>query len=140
MIKNAAALTEIRQQWGGVRMLRVRVQRLTVGSAVASLGSVLTLADIAHNLPFLHACAVLNEVLEQLRDEGAFHCKARTLGALVKASAGSLEWVDLPGVEQMVRDRNALAHGGTLLGRAQCWEYLDLVERQFLAWGIMPRQ
>ena len=139
MIKNAAVLTEIRHQWGGVRTLRVRAQRSTVNSADANHVWVATLADIAHNLPFLHACSVLNEVLEQLRDEGVFHCKARTLGALVKASAGSLEWVDLPGVEQMVRDRNALAHGGTLLSRAQCWEYLDLVERQFLAWGILPR-
>lgn len=139
MIKNAAALTEIRQQWGGVGMLRVRVQRSTVNSADENLVWVHTLADIAHNLPFLHACSVLNEVLEQLRDEGVFHCKARTLGSLVKASKGSLEWLDLPGVERMVRDRNALAHRGELLGRAQCWEYLDLVERQFLAWGILPR-
>lgn len=139
MIKNAAALTEIRHQWGGVGRLRVRVQRASVGSAGAENGWVPTLADIAHNLPFLHACSVLYEVLEQLRDEGIFQCKARTLGALVKASNGALEWVDLPGVEQMVRDRNALAHRGTLLSRAKCWEYLDLVERQFLAWGILPR-
>lgn len=137
MIKNAAALTEIRQSWGGARMLRVRVQRSIVGTVAAGPGTAQALADIAHNLPFLHACAVLTDTLAHLRDEGVFPSRTRTLGTLVRASTGALEWLDRPAVDRMVRDRNALAHRGAVLGSAECWEYFDLVERQLTAWAIL---
>ena len=137
MITDVAALADIRQSWEGARMLRPRVQRGLVGVVGAGAGTSVLLADIAHNLPFLHACSVLNDTLEQLRDEGVFRSKKRTLGALVAASTGSLVWLDRTAIDRMVIDRNALAHDGAVLARATCWQYIALIEQQLGAWSVV---
>ncbi len=137
MINDAAALTDIRQSWEGARMLRLRVQRGLAGLVGAGAGTSVLLADIAHNLPFLHACSVLNDTLEQLRDEGVFRSGQRTLGALVEASTGSLVWLDRATIDRMVIDRNSLAHDGVVLARAACWQYIDLIEQQLRDWAIV---
>ncbi len=137
MINDAAALTDIRQSWEGARMLRLRVQRGLAGLVGAGAGTSVLLADIAHNLPFLHACSVLNDTLEQLRDDGVFRSGQRTLGALVEASTGSLVWLDRATIDRMVIDRNSLAHDGVVLARAACWQYIDLIEQQLRDWAIV---
>lgn len=87
MIRDATALAEVRQSWGGVEALRSRLQV----SAFASVGVLggsfpFVLANAAHNLPFIHAYAVLNDVLEQRAAEGHFNCKSIFLGELLKKS------------------------------------------------------
>lgn len=52
------------------------------------------LANAAHNLPFIHAFSVLNDVLEQLASEGHFNCGSHFLGELVKKSEDALPWQD----------------------------------------------
>lgn len=95
VIRDTTALAEVRQSWAGVEALRSRLQV----SAFASVGVIggrfpFVLANAAHNLPFIHAYAVLNDVLEQLADEGHFTCKSIFLGKLLKKSEKALPWQD----------------------------------------------
>jgi len=94
----------------------------------------------AHNLPFVHACAVLNEVLRQLRDEGRFACDGRTLGALVGASKDQLPWCDFVATTELVKRRNEVAHDAKLVPRGECWQYIDAIKAQLLAWGVLQSE
>ena len=78
MIRDAGVLSEIRRNWDGVELLRDRLKASAFASVAGKGGRFpFILADAAHNLPFIHACAILNDVLEQLRDEGHFKCRCR---------------------------------------------------------------
>lgn len=93
MISDTVVLAEVRKSWQGATIIR---ERLTVGliAAVGSLDGIFPhfVADAAHNLPFVHACSVLNDVLEQLAKEGHFNCGSWHLGALVDKSKKALPW------------------------------------------------
>jgi len=74
MIRDAHALENLRQSWNGVGLLRSKIQGALLGSFAMGSPFALSIANAAHNLPFLQACAVLNDVLAQLRDEQHFRC------------------------------------------------------------------
>lgn len=74
MIKDAVALREIQMQWDGAVALRGKIQRHLFASSGIGGTYPAFAADCAHNLPFLHACSVLNIALEQARNEGVFAC------------------------------------------------------------------
>jgi hypothetical protein len=135
MIKDLAAIAAIQNDWGGIAGLKDKIFRHMFISG-PSAGSVF-LADCAHNLPFLQACSVLNDVLEQLRDEGLFQCKGRTLGVLVRAASAALPWVSHNAVLAVVSARNDLAHRTIVHTRADCWHYIDIVETELRNWKII---
>ena len=137
MIKDNNALQEIRQQWDGVVALRQKIHRNLFASVGFGGGFSHFTADCAHNLPFLHACSVLNDALEQMRDEKVFLCKSRTLGNLVKAAKQQISWVNYAEVKKLVKGRNGLAHHAALLPRSDCWHYLDVVETELRNWSII---
>ncbi len=135
MIKDAAVLDRVQKEWASVSVLSGRIKvNLFAGFGHFSH----FLADCANNLPFLHACSVLNEALLQVRDEGVFQCKARTLGALVKAAEHNLTWADYTAVKEMVKKRNELAHKGVLCSRKDCWRYISVIETELRGWSILP--
>ncbi len=137
MIKDKNALQEIRQQWDGVVALRQKIHRNLFASVGFGGGFSHFTADCAHNLPFLHACSVLNEALEQMRDEGVFTGKGRTLGTLVELAQNQVSWVNYSAVTIMVGKRNDLAHRAALLPRGDCWRYLDVIEAELRNWSII---
>lgn len=137
MIQNTIVLEDVRQEWGGVEALQSKLKRSAFASGIGGRFP-FALADAAHNLPFIHACAILNNVLEQLRDEGRFPCGERTLGALVNASKDEISWLDYALIkDKIVKDRNDIAHHGKLLGRGKCWEHIDAVKAELSGWGIL---
>ncbi len=138
MIRDATALAEIRQSWAGVEVLRSRLQ-VSAFASVGALGGTFSfvLANAAHNLPFIHAYAVLNDVLEQLADEGHFSCKSIFLGELLKKSEKVLPWQDFALVSTGAGLRNDVAHRGQLLDRSDCWKYVDAVKVELSAWGVL---
>jgi hypothetical protein len=138
VIHDAIALAEVQQSWAGVEALRARPQRSAFAS-VGFLGGVFpfALANAAHNLPFIHAYAVLNDVLEQLAAEGHFSCKSIFLGELLKKSEKALAWRDFTFIAEGARRRNDVAHRGQLLERGDCWRYVDAVKAELSAWGIV---
>lgn len=138
MISDPDVAEEMRRAWSGVRSLHNKVQRGILGS-FAGGSSVILIADIAHNLPFLCSCSVLNDVLLHLRDEGRFQCNKRvkTLGALLSASEDALPWLDLPLIKKCVDRRNDLAHRSVILPRSECWQWIGAVEAQLVAWDVI---
>ena len=94
------------------------------------------LANAAHNLPFIHAYAVLNDVLKQLADEGHFNCKSIFLGELLKKSEKVFLWHDFALVSTGAVRRNDVAHRGQLLDRRDCWKYVEAVKVELSAWGV----
>jgi hypothetical protein len=138
MIRDGITLTEVQKGWAGVELLRERLQR----SAFASQGVIggsfpFALANAAHNLPFIHAFAVLNDVFEQLASEGHFSCKRHFLGALLKSSEKALPWCDFTLINAGAKLRNDVAHHGHLLERGDCWKYVDAVKAELSAWRIV---
>lgn len=138
MIQDPLALAEVQASWAGVEALRARLQR----SAFAAAGFLdgvfpFALANAAHNLPFIHAYAVLNDVLEQLADEGHFSSTSIFLGELLKKSEKALPWRDFDLIAEGAGRRNDVAHRGQLLERGDCWRYVDAVRAELSAWGIV---
>ena len=100
----------VRKSWAGVEGLRDKLQRSLLGSFAEGASFALFAADAAHNLPFVHACAVLNDVLNQLKQEGQFQSKSIFLGALLDSSKSKLPWKNLPVIQEAVARRNDVAH------------------------------
>lgn len=137
MIQDPTAAKEIQASWQGVRTLKDKTSAAITGSVAMGGTFTIFIADAAHNLPFLHACSVLNETLIQLRDEGHFKCQKFFLGALVKSSVKNLPWTNYPLIEEVVEKRNKVAHRGKILPRADCWRYIDAIENELLAWKVI---
>jgi len=137
MIKNAKVLATVRKNWAGVEALRGSLDV----SAYAAIGGgglfPFRLSNAAHNLPFLHASAVLNDVLEQLAKEGYFECEERALGKLLRASEGVLSWKNFALMMALLDRRNALAHRGKVFDRTESWKYVDAIKVELTAWGVL---
>jgi len=128
----------IKEDWNGVELLRNKLKR----SAYASTGMMggtfpFALANAAHNLPFIHAYSVLNEVLIALQNEGHFVCKSMFLGKLLQASENALPWNDFSTIEAGVGRRNDVAHRADLLERGECWKYVDAIKLELSSWDII---
>jgi hypothetical protein len=138
VIRDSVTLAEVQSGWAGVEILRGRLQRSAFSSRGVIGGSFpFALANAAHNLPFIHAFAVLNDVLEQLASEGHFGCKSHFLGALLASSEQALPWRDFRLIRAGAELRNDVAHRGRLLERGDCWKYVDAVKAELSAWGII---
>jgi len=140
VIKDLSTLSEIQSEWQGVENLRKRLKVDAMASfAMPPLGGdyPFALGKAAQNLPFIHACSVLNEVLIALEAEGHFVCKSRFLGALVKSSKQVLPWINYSLIEKVVDERNGVAHRGELLEQEVCWKYVDAIRIELVNWRVV---
>jgi len=138
MIRDTNTLSEIQKDWNGVEILRNKLK----ASAFASRGIIggtfpFALANAAHNLPFIHAFSVLNEVLIALEKEGHFKCKSIFLGKLLEESESKLPWCDFATIKIGVERRNDVAHRADLLERKESWKYVDSIKKELSSWGII---
>jgi len=138
VIKDSNTLFEIQKDWSGVEKLRSKLQV----SAFASMGVIggifpFALSNAAHNLPFIHAYSILNEVLITLEKEGHFKCNSIFIGKLLGASEKALSWNNFSTIETGVGRRNDVAHRADLLERKECWEYVDAIKLELSSWGIV---
>jgi len=137
MISDPIALQELQQSWDGVRGLLGKVRSTLNATLFEGSYYVIGIADVAYNLPFLHACSVLNEVLLQLRDEGHFKCGRITLGDLIHASQHLLPWNDFAFIKAIVDKRNDVAHRSIIVPRDDSVKYIEAIERELLSWKII---
>jgi hypothetical protein len=139
MISDQVILSEIRNNWTGVESLRTRLQVSAFASKGLGGSGVFpfVLLNAAHNLPFLHAYSVLNEVLIQLVKENRFSCKSIFLGALLEKSKNALPWINFSLVKTGADRRNDLAHRGQLLERSDCWSLIDHIKLELLNWKVL---
>jgi hypothetical protein len=136
MIANTQVLGDVRQSWNGVRELRQRVA-IAVPYGVIAFPGLIFIADVPYNLPFLHACGVLNDALEQLAMEQSFAYKGRNFGPLIDASVSILPWTKLPLIREAKDRRDGLAHRGVIVHRDDCLRYIDVIEAELVKWGIV---
>ena len=94
MIQDEATLTELRSEWATVVVARNMVARNLAASSfgIGSIGPSHIFRNFAYSLCLLFAFSVLEHVLLQLRDEGAFSSKTTQLGDLMHASKDALTW------------------------------------------------
>jgi len=137
MISDLIALRELRDSWAGVRQLRDKVKACLLGSFAQGASFAIHIADITHNLPFIQAFSVLNDVLLQLRDEGHFECSSIFLGALIESSKNRIPWTNFELVREGVDRRNGVAHHGDIVPRGDCWKYIDAIEVELVAWNVI---
>lgn len=137
MIHDTTVLKEICESWGGVIILREKY-KAAIGGSISTGGLfAIFAADAVQNLPFIHACSVLNEALLQIAKEGGFKCKSIFLGKLVDDSKSVLPWINYSLVREIVEKRNDIAHRGKVIPRADCWKYIEAIETEFRAWTII---
>ncbi len=135
MIRDRQAKSEIAQDWRVVRKLCEGSHHQWFVPGAGMINE--TRPEDSYNLPLVLAYAVLDRVLRELRDQGEFTCKAWQLGAKMGASKNALPWQDYDPVDDGRDARNDLAHQAKLLSKADCLRFIDAVESELKAWGIV---
>jgi hypothetical protein len=122
--------------WEGVRKLERKFANLTW---IVPGGSGITESrpDESYNIPFVLAYAVLDQVLTQPQNEGVFKSKNLLLGNKMHASRNRLPWQDYDKVYSGKEERNDLAHEAKLVAKADCLAYIDAIEVELKAWGVI---
>ena len=137
MITDPTVLQDARDGWEFVRSSR----NVIVGNcnmATMALGfNQAGIRDLCFNLLLMSAFSVLEDVLQQLRDEGKFLGRDNRLGPLMGNSRSALPWVDWPLVDDGCNDRNDSVHDRTYLAHAKCRDYIAAIERELVAWGVL---
>jgi len=138
LIRDSVTLAEIQREWAGVGALREQVQRSTfVSNGFAGGIHPTPLVNTAYTLPFIHAFAVLNIVLEQLKSEEHFVCNSHILAELLQCSEKALPWCNFRLIRAGVKFRNNVVHRGLALDRADCWKYIDAINIELTSWRIL---
>lgn len=140
MITDSAKKNDINQQWASIRLLcRDSHRQAAVGGAGGIVEVNETRPESFYNLPFVLAFAVLDEVLKILIDEGKVQCQRKNpyLGEKMDASKGVLPWQNYALVERGKAARNDLAHEAKLLSKSQCIAFIDGIEADLKAWGVL---
>jgi hypothetical protein len=136
MISDLKVKAEVAQQWDALRALcNSRRSYYLPGAGQITE----TPRDTFYNLPLVLAYAVLDQVLDELMGQGAFpKPKGRLLlGAKMEASRVDLPWIGYSLVEEGRVARNHLAHRAKLRTQADCFRFIDAVESELKAWGVI---
>ena len=137
MINNAQAKRLIAQKWEAVRKIErsLSIQPIVPGTGIVDMSAPIE----SYNLPFVLAYAVLDDVLSQLHDQGEFRCSSREpmLREKMCASRNILPWQDYGFVDLGRKDRNKLAHEAKLVPKPDCIAYVDAIETELKAWGVL---
>ena len=140
MIKDAEDRESIVAQWKTVRRYEAMMKTNTLGAFAD--GALLTpdFLNGCNTLVCIFAFAVLERVLRILLREGA--CPEPPEGrtgfkALMNSSQTALPWVDFALVAEGRDERHKAAHGLKIIPRADCWRYINAIERELVAWGVL---
>lgn len=137
MIKDEKTRKRLEDEWRSVCLLQSKIKTALLGGFATGGKLAIFAADAAHNLPLIHAFAVLNNVLVAFRDQGTLSCSSDYLKSLLKASKGKLAWVDYDEIKNGVERRNDVAHRSEVLPRVDCWKLIDAIEIELKEWGIV---
>lgn len=139
MVKDQAKLGNIRASWETVRIVQEKVRaNLNAAMVIPVLPQTDEFRNLVHSLVLIYAFSVLEDTLLQLRDEGLFACRGRELKRLMEDSKEVLPWVDYAKVDTGRDKRNGVAHRRQYIPRAECWDYIDVIENELVAWKVLP--
>ena len=134
---DSAVKSDIARQWTALRKLCRSSHRQGIAPGVFINE---TPPEEIYNLPLVLAYAVLDEVLSALISQGTFACRDWTLGAKMGASSkpgSGLQWKDYDLVARGKEARNDLAHEAKLLAKADCFRFIDAIEGELKARGLI---
>jgi len=82
---------------------------------------------------------VLDQVLGELMDQRTFQCAKRKplLGDKMVASRNHVPWQNYTLVETGKNARNDLAHEAKLVGKSDCFAFIDAIETELKSWGVI---
>ena len=136
VVSDEAVLDEVRRTWGTVRILQARVRANLFAGMGIFRGVTRGFWDLSHSLVLLFAFSVLEDLLKQVRKEQKLKCGYQ-LGAMMHKSQSVLSWTDFGTVDEGRECRNSLAHDQVIPPRADSWKYINAIERELIAWGIL---
>jgi hypothetical protein len=133
MIKDAEKLKQIERQWTTVVLL----SNWSQGYAIAGIND--QPADEFYNLPLFLAYLALGDFLAQLNLEQPYLPKdaRHHLGERMRYSRERLNWRDFNLVNEGRKARNELAREGRLVSKQRCLQYIEGIEAELHAWGIV---
>lgn len=137
MISNPLVLADVQAKWSAIRAL---TSNGITGAQIPGVYITFPQKDPRFsNLPFLLAYAALEQVLEQLAYEGAIAAPVGrpTLYNRLASTQHELTWVSFDTVDEGRLRRNDLAHDATLLNEHECQRFIDAIEKELLAWGVV---
>jgi len=134
MIRDRKTKLEIAQDWRGVRKLCKAGHRTWMVPGTGSITE--TRPEDSYNLPLVLAYGVLDRVLNKLSDQGAFP-KEWNLGPKMATSQNVLPWQNYDLVDNGRVARNDLAHKAKLSSKADCLRFINAIEAELKAWGII---
>jgi len=137
MIKDEEILKNIRSEWTTVRdtweLIAGNIRFSFAGGGFTSN----RFRCISYSLTLLFGFTVLENVLQQLRDEGRFQCDKQGIKNLMKASRKSVKWIDYDLVNEARNRRNDVAHHQKWIEIKDCKRYLDAIEVELQGWHII---
>ena len=139
MIKDAAEKQNVIDEWHGVRKAHAKIKTHLLAAFAGGRGLAVSgdFPDLCHCLLLPFGFSVLESALKQLKREGVFSCGRWNVGPMMEASKLALPWSDYDLVDEARRHRNEFAHQQTICPRKRTWEYLDALEAELIAWGIL---
>ncbi|MGH8527018.1 MAG: hypothetical protein ACREXY_23280 [Gammaproteobacteria bacterium] len=135
MITRLLALQNAQASWEAVRLAQSRVE---INLNSAALQTSHEFKNFAYNLVLVFAYAVLEDVVRQLQHEGAIPSQRQRFKDLLADSQSVLSWRDFTSVDEGRQRRNDIAHRRFFIERADCWRYIDKIEDELIAWGVVP--
>ena len=135
MLSDQRTKSEISRDWGVVRSLCTGSHRQWQVPGGPFINE--TRPAESYNLPLVLAFAVLDRVLNEFRDQDTFSCSKWQLGNKMAAARNALPWQNYDLVDEGRNKRNEIAHEATLFSKPDCLRYIDAVEAELKAWGLV---
>jgi len=83
---------------------------------------------------------VLEDALKELHLEGKFSSGSANLGSLMKSSRAHLPWSNFNDVDSARERRNEIAHDQKLVSPTECKSFLNAIEDELVAWGVLQHE
>jgi len=135
MINDPIAKNEILENWKGVNKLKNSFHIVHLYPGAGLIGN--STPQEFYNLPFILAYTVLDGVLEQLKNEGVFSCNTWMLGVKMEKSRDKIPWNNYDLINSGKNARNDLAHKAITINKTDCLKYIEAIETELKAWGIL---
>lgn len=137
MIRDAQALASFTQEWDALRRSQGKLQINITASFARGAWFLPQIADSIYALLLPFGFSVLEHVLQQMRDEGAFASKSSQLRALMVSSRTTIPWSDYQAIDLGRAVRNKLTHEQVIPPHADTFRILDEIEREFIGWKVL---
>ncbi len=136
-VQDPVELAKLRESWKRVRQIQDQIARNLASGSLGVIGVSDQFRNLSYSVAVLFAFSVLEDTLKQLAKEGVLNSRNHGLKRLMKSSKRVLPWVDYRQVNKGRKDRNKIAHMREFFPRGKCWEYINAIEKELIAWKVL---